>query len=84
MANFKTLAASGQVKATDGELVGILVGTSTALTLKIWDSLSATGTVILETTGSLAVGAYLPIPASFGTGCYVTIGGSGTFTVFYK
>jgi hypothetical protein len=84
MANYKTLAASGQVKATDGELVGILVSTSTALTLKVWDSLSATGTAIVETTGTLSAGAYIPMPANFGTGCYVTIGGTGTITVFYK
>lgn len=76
------LSASGAAKTGAGCMGGILVGTSTALTLKVWDSLSAAGTVILETTGALTVGAYLTIPACFSTGCFITVGGAGTFTVF--
>lgn len=76
------LAASGSAKAGSGVLGGILVGTSTALTIKVWDNTAASGTVILETTAALTAGQFLRIPAAFSTGCFITIGGSGTFTVF--
>lgn len=76
------LTASGLAKSGAGILGGILVGTSTALTIKVWDSLSATGTVILETTAALTAGQFVRIPAGFGTGCFITVGGAGTFTVF--
>lgn len=76
------LAASALAKAGPGVLGGIFVSTSTALTIKVWDSLTATGTVILETTAALTAGQFLRIPAGFGTGCFITVGGVGTFTVF--
>jgi hypothetical protein len=76
------LSATGSAKTGAGVMGGILVGTSTALTIKVWDSLSASGTVILETTAALTAGTYLTIPACFSTGCFITAGGTGTFTVF--
>ena len=76
------LAASGLAKSGAGILGGILVGTSTGLTIKVWDSLTATGKVILETTAALTAGQFLRIPAGFGADCFITIGGVGTFTVF--
>jgi hypothetical protein len=76
------LAASALAKSGAGVLGGILVGTSTALTIKVWDSMTATGAVILETTAALTAGQFVRIPAAFSTGCFITIGGSGTFTVF--
>ena len=76
------LAASGLAKTGPGVLGGILVGTSSSLTIKVWDALTATGTVILETTAALTAGQFLRIPAGFGVGCFVTIGGTGTVTVF--
>ena len=76
------LAASGLAKTGPGVLGGILVSTSSSLTVKVWDSLTATGTVIVETTAALTAGQFLRITAGFGVGCFVTIGGTGTFTVF--
>lgn len=78
----KPLSASGAAQVGPGMMGGILVGTSTSLTIKVWDSLSATGTVILETTAALTAGTYLTIPAAFSIGCFITVGGAGTFTVF--
>lgn len=76
------LSASGSAKTGAGVLGGILVGTSTSLTIKVWDNTSAAGTVIVETTAALTAGQFLRIPAAFSTGCFVTIGGTGTITVF--
>jgi len=75
------LSASGSAKAGAGVLGGIYVGTSTALTIQIWDSLSASGTVILATTAPLTAGQFINLPVAFNTGCFITVGGAGTFTV---
>lgn len=81
----KVLAASGQVKASDGVLGGVLIGSGTGVTIKVWDSLTASGTVIVDTTvaATLTSPQYVPIPAGFSIGCFVTIGGTGSVTVFY-
>ncbi|MDE3021961.1 MAG: hypothetical protein KGI54_08885 [Pseudomonadota bacterium] len=75
------LSASGLAKSGAGVLGGIYVGTSTALTIKVWDSLTASGTVILETTSALTAGSFINLPVAFSTGCFITVGGAGTFTV---
>lgn len=78
------LAASALVKTGPGILKGVFVGTTTGLTLKFWDNTSAAGTVVLETTAAFTVPGFHEVPAAFSTGLYVTIGGTGTFTVFYQ
>lgn len=78
------LAATGSVAVGDGRLIGFFVGTTTSLTIKIWDSLSATGNVILDTTTALTTLGWYHLPASFATGCFVTFGGSGKITVVYS
>lgn len=78
------LSASGLVKTGPGLLKGIAIGSSTSLTLKLWDNTSAAGTVILETTAAITAPTFLQIPAAFSNGLFVTVGGAGTFTVFYQ
>lgn len=78
------LAATGKVADGDGQLLGFWVGTASSLTIKIWDSLSATGNVILDTTTALTVLGWYPLPASFSTGLFVTFGGTGKITVVYS
>ena len=77
------LAATGTAKTGAGILGGFVIGSGTAITVKIWDSLSATGTVILETTvaATPTLPAFVSVPAAFSVGCFVTIGGTGTITV---
>lgn len=77
------LAATGSVAIGDGQLVGFFVGSSTSLTLKLWDALSATGNVLLDTTGTLAVGWYA-LPCNFNTGLFATFGGTGKVTFVYQ
>ena len=78
------LAASGRVAVGDGELLGFFVGTTSSLTLKIWDNSAASGGVILDTTTALTVLGWYEFPAPFRTGCYVTFGGTGKITVVYR
>jgi len=78
------LAASGGVAVGDGVLLGFFVGTTSSLTIKIWDSLSATGNVILDTTTALTTLGWYPMPASFTTGLFVTFGGTGKISVVWS
>lgn len=78
----KSMSASGLVKTGEGVCHLILITSSSSLTVKLWDSTSAAGTVIVDTMAVNANEEY-DIPAQFTTGLYVTLGGTGTLTVFY-
>lgn len=81
--SYANLSASGQVKASAGKLTGIFVASASATpTIKVWDALTAT-TPILINTFTPAAGTFYPMPARFGTGLYVTISGTVDCTVFY-
>lgn len=83
--SFKNLTASGAVKVGYGMVVGVVINSHTSGTLKLWDSLSATGTVICNTI-SFAVGEhYIDLfSAGFQTGLYATIAGTADITIVYK
>jgi hypothetical protein len=75
--------ASGQISASSGALIGIFVSSSSSLTLKAWDGLTAAGTVLFDTTAAVTAPAYIPVNMAFSTGLYITIGGSGSFAAIY-
>ena len=79
-------SASKLVVTGAGELIGIIINSHTSGTIKIWDSLTATGSVVCETITLAAGERWIPLfGASFGTGCYVTIGGtSANITVLFN
>lgn len=82
--SYKILSASGQVLATPGVIAGMVVSDiTTALTVKLYDYLSATSTVILNTL-TLAAGAYDLKQVECATGCYATLAGTGTITFLLK
>lgn len=76
------LSASANVKNGPGQLLGIFVASTSAGTLKLWDSTTAAGTVIVNTFTPLAATFY-PIPACFVNGLFVTITGTIDYTVFW-
>ena len=78
---YKRLTASGQIKATGGQLGGFLVATGTP-TITIYDNTTATGTLILNGIVTVAGTSY-PLPVGFGTGCFVTITGTCDVTFYY-
>ena len=77
--SYKNLSASGQVKASAGNLIGIFVASGSP-TIKVWDSTAASGAILVNTFQA-AVG-FWPIPANFTVGLYVTITGTADITVF--
>lgn len=78
---YTNLSASGQVKVIRGQLHGMYVNSTTAGTIKIWNSLSATGDVINETI-TPAVGYHDLGDSQFSVGCFVTIGGALNVTMY--
>ena len=82
---YKNLSASAQVNAGQGVAVGVVINSHSSGTLKLWDSLTATGSVLCNTM-SFAVGErFIPLyNANFTTGLYATIGGTADITILYK
>ena len=82
---YKNLTATGQVKAGAGVLAGIIINSHSSGTLKLWDALTATTPVLLNTITFAATDRFIPIfGASFGTGLFATIGGTADITIVYN
>jgi len=77
---------SQQIVAGGGKLYGVVVNSHTSGTMKLWDSLTATGTVIVNTytfpTGSSTI--LFPVPVDFYTGLFFTVGGTLDYTILYR
>jgi hypothetical protein len=81
--NYKVLTQSGNtaaVKTGAGQLFGFFVGTATG-NITIYDSLTAAGTKILDT--SALVAGLNQLPVSYGTGLSFTLSGAGVVTAIY-
>jgi len=81
--NTKVLTASGTVKVGDGVLLGVIVSSSTSLTIKLWDNTAASGTVLVDTTAAITAPTFIPMPVAFGTGLFATLGGTGSAAFVY-
>ena len=81
--NYKNLTASAQLKSQQGRIMGFYVNSTSAGTIKLWDSLTASGAVICNTI-TPAVGFHNLAEAAFSVGLYATIGGTLDVTFFYK
>lgn len=83
-AQFTNISATALIKRGTGKLVGIFVASASATpTIKVWDDVAATGTVIVNTftpTGA----TFYPIPAAFSNGCFITISGTVDCTAFWS
>jgi len=78
--------ASALIKTGSGKVFGAVINSHTSGTLKLWDALTATGTVLVNTytlpSGSSVV--TFPAPIEFYTGLYFTLGGTLDITWLYK
>lgn len=81
---YKNLTASGQVKSGFGCIEGIIINSHTGGTVKLWDSLSASGLVLVNTI-TFNVGEHFInlFDAGFDIGLYATIGGTADITIVY-
>lgn len=84
MYKYTNLTASGLVKTGDGGVLGIIINSNSSGTIKMYDSLTASGTVFNDT---ISLGATERNIAFFGktfyTGLYVEIGGTANISVVY-
>lgn len=82
---YVNLSASALVKTGQGVVTGIVVGSHTGGTIKLWDNTSAATTVLVNTMTLGAAERFVPLyDAQFRTGLYVTIGGTADITVIYQ
>jgi len=81
-APYFNISASAQIASKPGRLLGIFVASASASpTIKVWDSLTAANSILVNTFTPVA-GTFYPIPGRFGTGLFVTISGTVDCTVF--
>jgi hypothetical protein len=77
---------SQSVVSGGGKIYGIIINSHTLGTIKIWDALTATGTVIMNTftvpTGSQMY--MFPTPIDFYTGLFITVGGTVDYTILTR
>lgn len=82
--SYKNLSASGLVKTGFGRVKGIVVGSHSAGTIKLWDNTSAATTVLVNTMTLASGERFIPLfDVTFNVGLYVTIGGTADITVVY-
>ncbi len=83
--NYKNLSAStNSVKGGQGVLKGIFVNQTTSGTIKIYDALTQTGTVLNNTITFASVGYYPLGDAAFTVGLSVTVGGTLDCTLYWQ
>ena len=82
--SYNNISSSTLIRTGAGSLVGIFVASASSTpTIKVWDNTSG-ATTILVNTFTPAAATFYPIPATFGTGLYVTIGGTVDCTVIWN
>lgn len=82
---YRNLTASALVKTGDGSVKGIIVGSHTSGTIKLWDNTTAATTVLVNTITLAAGERWIPLfDACFTTGLFVTIAGTADITVVYN
>lgn len=79
---FTNITASALIQTGPTKLGRIFCASSTAGTVKVWDSTAASGTVCVNTFSVTAGNGY-ELPADMKNGCYITVGGTADLTVFY-
>ncbi len=84
--HYKNNNASGLIKSGSGTVSGVIVNSHSNGTLKLWDSTTATGLVIMNTfTFATGSGVYkFPDDIVFTTGLFATIGGTLDFSIIYN
>lgn len=82
--SYVDISASGVVANAPCILTGMFVNSSTSGTVKLYDNASAaSGIVLNNTTGTLAVGYYPLGNANTTNGVYCTVGGTLDVTFYY-
>lgn len=91
MASSINISASASIKTGSGRALGIFVSAASSTpTLKVWDALTATGRVLIDTFTPVA-GTFYPFSVAsnlpgldFTIGEYVSVSGTVSCTVVYE
>lgn len=82
---YANITADTLIKSGPGNLQGIVVNSHTNGTIKFWDALTATGTVIFNTiTFAAGPGFYPLFGAKFTVGCFADISATIDCTIIYN
>ena len=81
--NYKNITESTAVATGEGSLIGVFCASSSAATLKVWDSTAASGSVIVNTF-TMYSGTWYPLPFKFRTGLYLTVSGTADITASFS
>lgn len=84
--SYKNLSATAQIKGAPGIIYGIIVNSNASGTLKLWDALTATGNILINTytfTTATSQVIMFPVGINFYTGLFATIGGTADITILY-
>ena len=81
VAGFRRLTASGNVKSSQGAMLGVFCSSSSSGTLQLYDD-AATGTTVPITGSiSLTAGQFYTLPIAFSSGLNAVVGGTADITV---
>jgi hypothetical protein len=83
---YQNITASTLIAPGPGNFWGFMVNSHTGGTLKVWDSLTASGSVIYNTITFAAgsgISYMFPEGVNFSTGLFATIGGTADITILY-
>ncbi len=81
---YKNLTATALVKEGAGTLHGIFVATTSSGTIKIWDAMSATAPILVNTFTPTAPGYYHMGQACFTRGLFITIANTIDCTIIFE
>ncbi|MFA5871072.1 MAG: hypothetical protein WC842_04310 [Candidatus Paceibacterota bacterium] len=83
--SFANISASAQIKASAGQIYGVIVNSMSSGTLKLWDNTAGSGTILCNTITFAATDRFISLfGATFGTGLYATVGGTADLTILYR
>ncbi len=77
------LTSSQLIKGGHGRFYGFYVNSTSSGTAKFWDSLTAAGTIILNTVTPAAGNNQFNNGVEFDNGLYITVGATLDITVFF-
>lgn len=80
---FANKTASANIKASQGNLLGFFVNSTSAGTVAFYDDPSTGTATPITGTITPAAGNWYPLPAAFATGLNLVVGGTINVTIIY-
>lgn len=82
---YQNITTDTLIKTGTGNILGVIINSHASGTLKLWDSLTASGTVLCNTITFNTGEHFIPIyGAKFTTGLFADVGGTVDLTIVYN